>query len=242
MSDATELQPRPAPAQSEGAVILAMIDRLTQMPELPVERLEQVFSLYQRVQADSARKAYAAAFAAMQAELPVVVKKGKSHHGPYGRWEDIVEQIHPVLGRHGFSLSFRTTDAGGKLRVTAILLHQDGHSEENYHDLPTDKSGSKNDIQAIGSSTSYGKRYAAASLLNIVTKGEDDDAVKALTGTVTAAQAEELAKLISATKTDIHRFLEMGEVESLSDIPASQFAAAKAKLLAKQAQMMKGGR
>jgi hypothetical protein len=41
--------------------------------------------------------------------------------------------------------------------------------------LPLDTSGSKNNVQAVGSSTSYGKRYTATLLLNIRTKGEDDD-------------------------------------------------------------------
>ena len=42
-----------------------------------------------------------------------------------------------------------------------------------------------------------------------------------------------------ALTADIGKFLEIGGVESLSDIPAAQFEAAKAKLLAKKAQMMK---
>ena len=258
MSDATELQPRPAdpaPAQSDGAVILAMIDRLTQLPDTPVERFEQIFSLYQKVRADGARKAFADAFASLQAELPTVVAIGritgedkatsaKVTRSKYAKWEDVNEAIRPSLSKHGFSLSFRITQPQpDRVQVTAVLTHREGHSEDTSLHLPNDPSGGKNNVQAWGSSISYGKRYTSFALLNIASRGEDDDGKAAsATGSVSPEQAEELAKLISATKTDIHRFLEMGEVESLSDIPASQFAAAKAKLLAKQAQMMKGGR
>jgi hypothetical protein len=41
--------------------------------------------------------------------------------------------------------------------------------------LPHDSTGSKNAVQAVGSSTSYGKRYTACALLNITSRGEDDD-------------------------------------------------------------------
>ena len=40
--------------------------------------------------------------------------------------------------------------------------------------LPLDTSGSKNGVQAVGSTVSYGKRYAICALLNIST-GDDTD-------------------------------------------------------------------
>ena len=59
--------------------------------------------------------------------------------------------------------------------ITAILSHREGHSEETTLTLDADKSGSKNAVQAVGSSISYGQRYAAVALLNITTRGMDDD-------------------------------------------------------------------
>jgi hypothetical protein len=43
--------------------------------------------------------------------------------------------------------------------------------------LPADVGKGRNDVQAIGSSVSYGKRYAAMAMLNLITRGlaEDDD-------------------------------------------------------------------
>lgn len=41
--------------------------------------------------------------------------------------------------------------------------------------LPADVSGNKNAVQAFGSSTSYGKRYVLCALLNITTRGQDDN-------------------------------------------------------------------
>ncbi|HET9820175.1 MAG TPA: ERF family protein, partial [Rhodanobacteraceae bacterium] len=56
----------------------------------------------------------------------------------------------------------------------------DGHREETSITLPADTSGSKNAVQAVASSTSYGKRYTAGALLNLTSHGEDDDAFSAV--------------------------------------------------------------
>jgi hypothetical protein len=128
----------------------------------------------------------------MQPKLPIITERGriivreKNSNGkrdgdviqdtPFARWEDINEAIRPLLYEHGFALTFRNGLApDGKVRVTTVLKHRSGHEEETHFDLPHDSSGSKNAVQAVGSSTSYAKRYGTLSILNITTKGEDDD-------------------------------------------------------------------
>ena len=93
----------------------------------------------------------------------------------YARWdEDIHPVLKPILHEHGFSLSFRTSTKQG-VSVEAVLAHSQGHSERTSIDLPSDTSGSKNAVQAVASSVSYGKRYTAGALLNLATGGQDDD-------------------------------------------------------------------
>ena len=65
--------------------------------------------------------------------------------------------------------------------------------------MPVDTTGSKNGVQAVASSVSYGKRYTAGLLLNITTTGEDDDGngpVAQITPRITSAQATQLATLL----------------------------------------------
>ena len=93
----------------------------------------------------------------------------------YALWEDINEAIKPVIARSGFGLRFRIGQEHNTIVVTAILSHCGGHAEETTMRLPVDLSGGKNPVQAIGSSTSYGKRYTASALLNLTSRGEDDD-------------------------------------------------------------------
>jgi hypothetical protein len=168
---------------TEAGSLMAVISRAASDPAVDVDKLERLMGLYERVSDRTAKAAFAAALAAMQTELPEIterggisIDKGKTYQSRYALWEDINAAIKPILANHGFALSFRTGLAGdGKITVTGVLSHRDGHSEETTMTLPHDSSGSKNAVQAVGSSTSYGKRYTAMALLNITTRGEDDD-------------------------------------------------------------------
>jgi len=59
--------------------------------------------------------------------------------------------------------------------VTATLSHSTGHDVTTSMSGGADTSGSKNAIQALGSSVSYLKRYTASALLNLTSHGSDDD-------------------------------------------------------------------
>jgi hypothetical protein len=224
-------------AVSEAAAIFSMIERVAAQPDVPVERVEQLFKLYTQMDAERARRSYHAAFAAMQPQLPAVARKGTAHNNKaYARFEDIIGAIMPVLAAHQFGLSFRVFEQPGKVVVRAILSHSGGHSESTEFAYPFDASGNKNAIQAIGSATQYGKRYTASALLGIATKDDkDDDGNAAGTGeTISEAQYKELADLLRDTGTDMDEFLKLGNLESLSDMPANTFAKAKGWLLAKK--------
>lgn len=64
------------------------------------------------------------------------------------------------------------------IEVTCIITHIEGHSEESKMIGPEDYSGSKNSIQARGSSTTYLERYALIGALNLVTADGDVDGGK----------------------------------------------------------------
>lgn len=234
MSNIAKIEtPVPAPV-ADGLV--SMIERMALDPAISPERVEQAFRFYQTVQADTARRSYHAAFAQMQPELPSIERKGTAHNAKkYARYEDISDAIMPVLRKHGFGLSFRLEEAQGKVIVTCIISHKDGHSETTTHPFPYDATGNKNAIQAIGSATSYGKRYTLSALLGLATRDEDDDGNAAGAGElISEDQFNELAALIRDTKTDLQKFLALGNLQGLSDMPARDFERAKGLLLKKK--------
>jgi hypothetical protein len=168
--------PAPAPALSESGAIIQVIERAAMNPNVDIDKMERLLQMQERIMERNARAAYAAAFAEMQPDLPEIPEHGKGHNNAsYALWEDINDLIKPVLAKHGFGISFKPGRDGPNITVTAILTHREGHSEEASMILPIDSSGSKNAVQAVGSSTSYGKRYTASALLNLTSRHEDDD-------------------------------------------------------------------
>lgn len=237
-----EEQPAAPAPQAETVAFVQMIERAARDPNVDVDKLERLLAIQERVIERNAKAAYNAAFAEMKPKLPVIDRRGRieirekdakgGRTGPvtqstaFARWEDIDEAITPILHDHGFSLTFRTDAAAdGRIIVTAVLAHKDGHEERtSIPPLPFDTSGSKNNVQAVGSSLSYGKRYAATLLLNIRTKGEDDDGQKGgAAATLTDEQANRINVLLTETKSNIETFLALAEAESVSDIAATKF-------------------
>ena len=169
-------KPASLPAVStETQAIMQMIERVVLNPDADMDKLDKMLDMQERILNRNAKQAFTADLAAMQAELPLVGKSGEGHNkAKYARLEDINEAIRPTLQKYGFAVTFRTKQADKTLTVTAILSHRMGHSEETDLILPLDTSGSKNAVQAVGSTISYGKRYALCLLLNIST-GDDTD-------------------------------------------------------------------
>jgi hypothetical protein len=200
-------------------------------------------AMHAKITEREAKNAFDAAFSTMQPELPVVARRGTISgesrrtgdrlNQSYGRWEDISPAIMPVLAKHGFGIRFRqepVIDAAGatKTRITCVLSHAQGHREETFFDLPLDTSGSKNNVQAYGSTASYGRRYSAMLALNIVTKGEDDDSVAA--GSSDLINEEQTAKLkerIAEAGIHIRRFCAVMKVDGIAQLRAGQITEAE---------------
>ena len=172
------------PQAAEGTTLLSVISRAASDPNVDIGKMERLMAMYERVEARRAVSAFDTALSNMQPELPSIGERGgiKDRNGnvqsTYALWEDINQVIKPVLQKHGFALSFRTDCAEG-ISVTGVLSHKEGHREETTIKLPADATGSKNAVQAVASSVSYGKRYTAGALLNLTSHGEDDDGFKA---------------------------------------------------------------
>lgn len=234
------------PAVQEAPPIVSMIERIMTDPQVSVERVNQAFDFYQRVNADDARKAFEAAMAAAKAEIPPIFKnrsvdftsaKGRTNY----RHEDmsqIARTVDPILAKHGLSYRFRTKADTAKVEVTCIISHRDGHFEENTLPAPHDNSGNKNSIQAIGSAVTYLQRYTLKAALGL-SASEDDDGKAAgqaadELATISEDQQKELSALLAETNTDPRKFLDYAKAEALWDILVKDFDKLKKTLIAKR--------
>jgi hypothetical protein len=220
--------------QADAASLMEVISRAAADPNTDVDKLERLMGMYERITAQKAKAAFTSALADLQPKLPVIDQKGEIKHGEnkpvqsrYAKYEDINDAIRPLLQEEGFALTFRIHRNDAMVSVTGVLSHRDGHSEETTIDLPADGSGSKNAVQAVGSSISYGKRYAAIALLNITSRapldGDDNGNAAGAAHWITEHQAADLVALMDEVGADRDRFLNYLRVDTLAHLPAKRF-------------------
>ena len=267
----TKMELPPLAPQSESAAVISMIERLASDATVDISRIEKLIELRERMEARAARVAYNVAFAKLQPELPSIERNGtivvysKMHRDfaaknegeypagarpiqstKYALWQDVADGIRGPLAAHGFALSFRTGLAqDGKVTVTGVLAHEAGHQEETTITLMHDSSGSKNNVQAVGSSITYGKRYTAGLLLNLTSRDglENDDDGKAAGATATAdaiteEQLAALEKLVVSTGANRERFLKALKLADLALLPAKRFDEAREMLFTVERRRM----
>jgi hypothetical protein len=165
-------------SQSEN--VLAVISRAATDKDVDISKMERLLDMQERVMSKEAEMAFFADMSALQDVMPTIKKEGEIRvkgelRSRYARFEDILGQTKSLLREYGFSVAFKSNFIDGQLEVTGTLSHQAGHHESTTMRLPFDDSGSKNKVQMIGSSVSYGKRYVYCMLLNINISEDDDD-------------------------------------------------------------------
>ena len=216
---------REEPAALEIVTPADMLDRALQTGN--VEIIAKVMDLYDRAEAARARKAFDLAIADAKREIPVIIKNREGHNQKrYADFAALARAVDPVLSKFGLSYRFRTNQ-DDKIHVTCILSHSGGHSEETTLSGPADKTGAKNDIQAIGSTLTYLQRYSLTQALGLAAS-EDDDGKAGGTGeTIAEDQIEWLRSQIVEIGADLPGFLNYMGVAKLEEIPARDMARAQ---------------
>lgn len=156
--------------------MVSMIERIAMDPNADLAKLEKMLDMKERHEASQAKAAFASAFARASAEFPTIPLNGKGHNNkPYATLKDITSLTRPVLSAHGLALTFAIDTGERAVVVTAKLMHKDGHSESTSISLPADNSGSKNAVQAVGSTQTYGQRYTAQAILGLSLGDDTED-------------------------------------------------------------------
>jgi len=86
------------------------------------------------------------------------------------------------------SYTWAQKEVEGQIEITCIVKHVQGHYETTSLKAAKDDTGAKNNIQSIGSSVSYLKRYTLANSLGL-SVDQDDDAQSV---TLTKGEKEDL--------------------------------------------------
>jgi len=228
------------PVASESAAIISMIERAARDPAVDVDKLRQLMEMRAQTETREAERAFDAAMTAAQTEMrPVAADSNNPQtRSRYASYPALDRAMRPIYTRNGFGLSFNTGEGAPEnfVRVICDVSHARGHKRRYQIDMPADGKGAKGgDVMtkthATGSAVSYGMRYLLKMIFNI-SVGDDDGNQASDTGEVISpAQAHELANLIQKAGVPISKFLTAYRIESVSDLRASLFNEAKARLV-----------
>jgi|SRR3990167_1875637 len=149
---------------------------------LPVETMEKLFALHEKVKAGQAKEAFTHAMAEFQKAIPVIekTKQVKNKDGTlryqYAPLEVIIKQIKTPLADNGLSFTWEVENKEGFIKAFAKVTHIFGHSEVSSFEVPIDKGGFMTSPQQFASALTFAKRYALCNVLGLSTSEEDTDA------------------------------------------------------------------
>lgn len=222
-----EFLPEKLPQYSPNEIMMEAVKNKAGKDELEV--LERMFDFDLKVKEQQAKEAFNSAMAAFKADPPKIYKDKNADFGPgktkysYADLAKASEIINKALSIHGLSASWRTDQPeNGSIKVTCIITHQLGHSESTSLSAEPDASGSKNKIQAIGSTTAYLERYTLFALTGLAPEGMDNDA-HGEPVYISTDQAIEINDLLEETGANEAKFLKVAEAEKVEQILESKY-------------------
>lgn len=227
------------------APMVAMIERIVMDPSIPIDRLEQMLAMKERMEDRArdqlrenreyeAKTAYFKAMSECQKELPVVIKTKTNKHtnSTYADLAAIEDQAMPVIYDHGFGVSFQPDGYNelGELRINWEISHSGGYVRNGTGAIPVDGAGAKGGVnktgtQAFGSTATYGRRYLLCMLFNIST-GDDRDGNAGRqedNSPLSDDQFDALNTLLDESGADKQIFCEKWKIDAVRDLPASKF-------------------
>jgi len=150
---------------------------------MDVVKLKELLDVQERWEAIEAKKAYVQAMSDFKANPPEILKDKNVHYQTskgatnykHATLHNVTTKINAELSKHGLTASWLTSQENGSIKVTCKITHIMGHSEETCLSAPPDATGSKNVIQAIGSTVTYLERYTLLALTGLATYDQDDD-------------------------------------------------------------------
>lgn len=207
---------------------------------MSIADLRDILSLQRDHEANEARKAYNAAFAAFKSEAVTILKNRQVTDGPlknkkYAELYAVVNAATPALSRHGLSASWRLTkDDKDWIEVTCTLKHSGGHFESVSMGGPPDAGGAKNAIQARASTVTYLERYTLKAITGLSEQDDDKDG-NGVPGADWVAAAES-----AATEDDLRRITAEG-TEALTKAKSVEGYRNFMRAVQKRRAALKGG-
>lgn len=227
-----------APLSDSPSAVLALIERVALDPRADVEKLERLMAMYEQLKEKEAERAYNAAKGRVLKKLAGIkivknrsvlreIGKGRLQKGPYEAFkyaplEEIDKHLRPLLVEEDMDLSFSDEPReGGDILIRGRLKHlPGGHYEDSFMPAPPDTTGGKSNVQAVGSTNSFLRRYVACNIFNLVVGEDDDDGTG---GTIDESQTKTILDLIKKANAGLKflRYMKAQSVEEAGSLEAA---------------------
>lgn len=221
--------------KSPSALMMIAIEK-----NLDLDKVEKAMALQEKWEANEARKAYHDAMAGFKANPPEIEKDKKVSFGAgkaaysHATLANVTDKINQALSAHGLSAAWGTAQDERGITVTCTITHKLGHSESTSLTAAPDNSGSKNAIQAVGSTITYLSRYTILCLTGLATVDQDDDGKGSEQSYISEEQHANITALMQEVGADKAKFLSYMKVESLEKITIDRYNIAISALEAKR--------
>ena len=230
----------PASPGDSASSILALINSLALDPRADVEKLDPIIAMYERLKAKEAELQYNAAKGRILKKLAAMkivknkpalydIEEGRPQNGTheafkYAPLEEIDKHLRPLLAEEEMDLSYSDEPLpSGGLLIRGRLKHlASGYYEDSFMPAPLDTTGSKSEVQTVGSTNSFLRRYITCNIFNIVVVGDDDDGNG---GTIYEAQTKTILDLIKKAKVG-PKFLKYMKAETVAEAGSLEAAVA----------------
>ena len=178
----------------------------------------------------------------VQREMPVIIKQAenKQTNSKYAKLEHINKVLTPLYTSHGLALMFGTDDSPleAHVRITCDILHEQGHSEYRFWDIPLDDRGikgtvNKTKVHASASSINYGQRILKCLIFSVQLADDKDGNTEI--ETITDEQEATILSLIDEVNANKDKFLKYLKVDDLKHIPSNKYNTAVIALEKKRA-------
>lgn len=163
-----------------------------------------------------------------QGSLRPVIKDGVNPYfkSGYSSFKSIWESIRESLKNNGLAVFQDATSSGDCVAVTTMIAHISGQ----FISFGPLEITIKKDAHAVGSATSYGKRYSLCAALGIVSDDDDDgnqavESAKKVETKISSSQVALLKEMIDPAEEAVFRERLRKSFNStrFEDIPASHF-------------------
>lgn len=218
-------------AQNIGELLRFAIER-----NVPVEALEKLVALHERISERDAAREFAAAMAAFQAECPpikhsrtadITTNAGASFKYTYAELDEIARVVNPILAKHGLSYSWDSKVEKDVLDCVCTVRHINGHSVSSKFSLPIENKSAMSPQQKVGAALTFAQRRSLSAVLGLTTTDTDTDARDADTTRLGEDAATEIDDMITEYGVDRAKLLKYLGAARVADIRAADYEKAK---------------